>query len=146
VGLFRRRAALASASEGGSPAGDPVAVFSGGLLSWSGKPTGMPVTTSRGLARLEFYGWGIRVRGKGLLRRLLPAFEARFEELSSTRPLFARMGNKGIFFAAGKDREPIVFWTTQSDEILAQLERQGVRANRSEVRVKQLYEIDELPR
>jgi hypothetical protein len=81
-----------------------------------------------------------------LLRRLLPAFEARFEELSSTRPLSARMGHKGIFFAAGRDSEPIVFWTTQSDEILAQLERQGVRANRSEVRVKQLYEIDELPR
>jgi hypothetical protein len=56
------------------------------------------------------------------------------------------MGHKGIFFAAGRDSEPIVFWTTQSDEILAQLERQGVRANRSEVRVKQLYEIDELPR
>jgi hypothetical protein len=56
------------------------------------------------------------------------------------------MGKKGIFFAAGNDIEPIVFWTTQNGDIIARLERQGVRANRSEVRVKQLYEIDELPR
>jgi hypothetical protein len=84
-GSFRRRGALTSASEGW-PADDLVAVFSGGLLSWSGKPMGMPVTTSGGLARLEFYGWGIRVRGKGFLRRLLPTFEARFEESALMAP------------------------------------------------------------
>lgn len=106
----------------------------------------MPVTTSDGLARLEFFGWGIRVRGKALIRWLLPTWEARFEELSSTRPLSAPFGRRGIFFAARNRTDPVVFWTRQGSAILARLEQQGVRADCSGVRVRRLYEIDELPR
>jgi len=117
----------------------------------------MPVITTNGLARLEFFGWGIRVRGKVLVRWLLPTWEARFEELSSARPLFAPLGRQGMFFAArnvpagsrgrgGGLSDRIVFWTGKGAEIVARLEQFGVRADFSEVRIGRLYEIDELPR
>ena len=110
-----------------------------------------------GLARLEFFGWGIRVRGKVLLRRLLPTWEARFEELSSARPLSAPLGRQGMYFVArnvptgsrsrdGGLGDRIVFWTRPRAEIVVRLEQFGVRADFSEVRIRRSWEIDELPR
>jgi hypothetical protein len=106
----------------------------------------MPVTTTNGLVRLEFFGWGIRVRGKLLARWLLPTWEARFEDLSSARPLSAPLGNKGVYFTARTVPDRIVFWTRHGNKIVARLEQLGVRADFSEVRIRRLYEMNELPK
>jgi hypothetical protein len=147
VRIIGRRRGWPGPAEGKLPAEVPVAVFSGGLLSYSGGGLwGMPVTTTDGLVRLEFFSWGIRVRGKVLVRRLLPAWEARFEEISSARPLSAPLGRQGVYFAARNVPGRVVFWTRRGHEILALLENQAVRADFSEVRIRQLYEMEELPK
>src|SRR5258708_18022950 len=57
------------------PVAEPAAVFYGGVMC-------RHLITSGSLARLEFYDWGVRVRGIVLSRWIVPTWEARYEELA----------------------------------------------------------------
>jgi hypothetical protein len=58
---------------------------------------GGAVETDRVKARfewLEFYGWGVRLRGRGLLARLLAVRDVRYEEIADLALLIASRGHR----------------------------------------------------
>jgi hypothetical protein len=63
----------------GAPDGSPERSYVGGSLTRGSR-------ASPPLARLEFFDWGIRLGGSvGPIRRLKPAWEARYGELRTVR-------------------------------------------------------------
>lgn len=99
------------------------ATFLGGLLSGSLNATWPMVI-------LECFDWGIRLRGSARLwRRLVPSWEARYEDLATVQ-LVSSMST-GIRLAAASGANAAVFWTFKSLEIMDQLETHGVPVDRS---------------
>jgi hypothetical protein len=74
LGLSIRRAA-SNARTIDVPAGEPDRIFWGGVMC-------RYVITSGNLARLEFFDWGVRIRGIVASRWVVPTWEARYEELA----------------------------------------------------------------
>lgn len=102
----------------------------GGLRSKS-------VNASYGLARLDCFGWGIRLRSSARwLRWLLPAWEARYDELVKAQLITVPLGNRGVRFQPADGTSPIIFWTFKGSIILDQLEAHGVTVNRNVTRLR----------
>ena len=59
----------------GAPAAELHELFRGGVM-------GRHVITSGSLVRLEFYDWGVRLRGTAISRWAVPTWEARYDELA----------------------------------------------------------------
>lgn len=97
--------------------------FSGGLLSGS-------VSATWPLVLLEFFDWGIRLRGSARLwQRLVPRWDARYEDLATVQ-LVSSM-SAGIRLADTRGADAIVFWTFKSAKIMDHLEAHGVPVDRS---------------
>jgi hypothetical protein len=61
------------------------------------------VRASEGLVRLEFFDWGVRLRANlRLFRRLIPVWEARYEDLATTQ-LIQGIAGFGVRFASPAD-------------------------------------------
>lgn len=86
------------------------------------------------MARMEFWDWGIRVRGsfRGI-RWLVPVWEARYEGLSA-QLVAASLASRGILVRAG-EADPVVFWTRRGGEIGDLLQMHGVPVDRSGARL-----------
>jgi len=107
-------------SHGGSPVGHAQRVSS------------LPAGGIRGYwARLEFFDWGIRVRGSKPGGFLLPVFEVRYSELTDARLVAAR-GRQGIRFRSDALPAPVTFETFADSipRIVSLLEDRDVRINR----------------
>ena len=113
----------------GVPGGPPERTFTGGLWSAAGSAI-WP------LARLELLEQGIRVRGRvGGLRRLVPAWEARYEELSGAQLVRVPIASHGVYVRTANAADSIIFWTSRGSEILDHLQVHGVPADRSVTRL-----------
>jgi hypothetical protein len=119
VGL--RRNALRLTRTIGAPPAAPAATFRGGF--WSRVTGG-----TRGYwARLEFFDWGIRLRGSKPGGFLLPVYEIRYDELTDVRLVATRLRH-GVRFCSDALPAPVNFETCPDaiPRIVAQLQGQNV--------------------
>ena len=120
-----------------TPAGDdPAALFYGGVMC-------RHLITSGSLARLEFYDWGVRLRGSIVSRWLVPTWEARYDELAIAELVALRWSRVGIWMRLRGTQDGIAFLANGSADVLRQLEQHDVLVNRS---VAQIKRVDELYR
>jgi hypothetical protein len=108
----------------------PERAFLGGLLSGNWSAT-WP------LARLEFFGWGIRLGGSvRLVRWLIRPWEARYEELATVRLISS--ATSGVRIAVEGRTDAVVFWSFRdAGEIADRLEAHGVPVDRSVTTLRQ---------
>jgi hypothetical protein len=118
------------------PAADFDRVFWGGVMCRA-------LITSGNLARLEFYDWGVRIRGTAISRWIVPTWEARYEELAIAELVSLRWSRLGVWFRLREDAGGMAFLSYHSNEILPLLENHSVPVNRS---LAQIRRVDELYR
>jgi hypothetical protein len=115
------------------PESPPESVFLGGAPT----PT---VSATTPLARLELFGWGVRLSSCARWLRYLPlsvpTWEARYDELAVVRSV-SRIGTSGLRLAVAGSADAVVFWTSQWPDILDRLAVAGASVDRSPVQFKQ---------
>ena len=117
------------------PDGDLRELFRGGMM-------GKHVITSGTLVRLEFFEWGIRLRGTAMSRWVVPTWEAKYDELAIAELVSLPASRIAVWFRLrGGDLRTIGFLSDRSSDVLRQLERHGVPVNRA---VTQVRRVDEL--
>jgi hypothetical protein len=119
-----------------APAGDLVGLFYGGVMCRG-------LVTSGSLARLEFYDWGVRLRGSVVSRWVVPTWEARYDELAIAELVALRWSRVAVWMRLRGRQDGIAFLANGSADVLRQLERHDVLVNRS---VAQIKRVDELYR
>lgn len=137
LGLWIRRAA----SNGriiDVPAAEPGRVFWGGVMC-------RYLITSGTLARLEFFDWGVRIRGIVVSRWIVPTWEARYEELAIAELVSLRSSRIAVWFRLRGDAGGMAFLSDYSSEILPLLERRGVPVNRSLAQIRRAEELYRTP-
>jgi hypothetical protein len=117
-----------------APAGDPVALFYGGVMC-------RHLVTSGSLARLEFYDWGVRLRGSIVSRWAVPTWEARYEELAIAELVALRWSRVAVWMRLRGTQDGIAFLANGSADVLRQLERHEVPVNRSVAQIKRVEEL-----
>ena len=130
---LRRAASCARVID--TPAGDSNREFAGDVMC-------RYVMTSGSFARLEFYDWGIRIRGVVLTKWMVPTWEARYDELALTELVSSRSRVAVWFRLRGQSGGFGFLSARSSKEILDELEKRGVQVSRAAAefkRVAQLY-------
>jgi hypothetical protein len=122
VALFRRRSAKSSRTIA-APEELPVAVWKGGLRTQT-------VNATSGTARLEMFDWGVRVRGRGFWKVLLPTWEARYSELATAQLIEWPIANHGVLMRSDSSVAPLVFVTLRDREVLEALAARGLLVDR----------------
>jgi hypothetical protein len=120
------------------PAADFDRVFWGGVMCRA-------LITSGNLARLEFYDWGVRIRGTAISRWIVPRWEARYEELAIAELVSLRWSRLGVWFRLREDEGGMAFLSYLSNEILPLLENHSVPVNRSLAQIKRVDELYRAP-
>ena len=116
------------------PAGEFHQVFWGGVMCRN-------LITSGTLARLEFFDWGVRIRGIAVSRWIVPTWEARYEELAIAELVSLHWSRIAVWFRLRGDAGGMAFLSYHSNEILPLLEQRGVPVNRSLAQVKRVEEL-----
>jgi hypothetical protein len=117
------------------PAGEFEDRFYGGVMCrW--------VMTSGALVRLEFFEWGLRVKGMLISRWIVPTWEARYEELAIAELVALPASRIAVCFRLrGSDDNPMAFLSDRSLAILPHLEKHGVPVNRSVTKISRVKEM-----
>jgi hypothetical protein len=110
--------------------GAPAVVWNGGLRTQT-------VHATSGTARLEMFDWGVRVRGRGMWRRLLPTWEVRYGELTTAQVMRWPIANSGVLMRTDGSAAPLVFVTLRDSEVLEALAVRGVPVDHSVTRLRQ---------
>ncbi len=110
-------------------------LFRGGVM-------GRHVVTSGPLVRLEFFDWGVRLRGSAISRWVVPTWEARFDELAIAELVTLPASRIAVWFRLREaDPRAIGFLCDQSSEVLRVLERHGVPVDRAVTRIRRVEEL-----
>jgi hypothetical protein len=117
-----------------TPDGEREAIFSGDVLS-------RHVITSGSLAVLEFFDWGIRLRGNLISRWIVPRWEAQYSELAMAELVTLPHSRIAVWLRLTNERDGIGFLRMPSSDILPLLEEHGVPVNRSIAQVKRVAEL-----
>ena len=117
-----------------APPGDLVALFYGGVMC-------RHLLTSGSLARLEFYDWGVRLRGSVLSRWVVPTWEARYDELAIAELVALRWSRVAVWMRLRGRQDGIAFLANGSADVLRQLEQHDVPVNRSVAQIKRVEEL-----
>jgi hypothetical protein len=137
LGFWIRRAATCRRTID-VPAGEFGRVFWGGVMCRA-------LITSGNLARLEFFDWGVRIRGTVISRWIVPTWEARYEELAIAELVSLRWSRLGVWFRLREDAGGMAFLSYHSNEILPLLEGHGVPVNRSLAQIRRVEELYRAP-
>jgi hypothetical protein len=137
LGFWIRRAASCGRTID-VPAAEFDRVFWGGVMCRA-------LITSGNLARLEFFDWGVRIRGTAISRWIVPTWEARYEELAIAELVSLRWSRIGVWFRLRGDAGGMAFLSYHSNEILPLLEGHGVPINRSLAQIKRAEELYRAP-
>jgi hypothetical protein len=129
---IRRAASCARIIE--APVSEREAIFSGDVLC-------RYVITSGSLAVLEFFDWGIRLRGNLVSRWIVPRWEARYSELAIAELVTLPHSRIAVWLRLRDDRGGIGFLRMPSSDILPLLEEHGVPVNRSVTQVRRVEEL-----
>jgi len=133
LGFWIRRAASCGRTID-VPAGEPGRIYWGGVMCRN-------LITSGNLARLEFFDWGVRIRGTAISRWIVPTWEARYAELAIAELVSLRWSRLGVWFRLRGDAGGMAFLSYHSNEILPLLERHDVPVNRSLAQVRRVEEL-----
>jgi hypothetical protein len=133
LGIWIRRAASCGRTID-APAAEFDRVFWGGVMCRA-------LITSGNLARLEFFDWGVRIRGTMISRWIVPTWEARYEELAIAELVSLRHSRIAVWFRLRRDAGGMAFLSYHSKEILPLLEERGVPVNRSLAQVRRVDEL-----
>ena len=132
---WTRLAATNSRRVADVPDGDLQELFRGGVM-------GKYVITSGPLVRLEFFDWGVRLRGTAFSRWVVPTWEARYDDLAIAELVTLPASRIAVWFRLrGGDKHMIGFLSYRSSEILPVLESHGVPVNRSVTRIRRVDEL-----
>jgi hypothetical protein len=117
------------------PDDDPSELFRGGVM-------GKHLITSGTLVRLEFFDWGIRLRGTVISRWVVPTWEARYDELAIAELVSLPASRIAVWFRLrGGDKHMIGFLSDHSSAVIRLLEHHDVPVNRA---VATIRNVDEL--
>jgi hypothetical protein len=97
--------------------------------------------TSGGFGRLEFYDWGVRVRGMRLTRWVVPTWEARYEELAIAELVTLPRSRIAVWLRLRGESSGMAFLSYRSDEALRRLAEHDVPLNRSIAQVKRVDDL-----
>jgi hypothetical protein len=131
--MWTRGAASSTRQLGLPTAAEPAAMYRGDVMS-------RHLITSGMFARLEFFDWGVRLRGIAICRWLVPTWEARYDELARV-DLVASRSRIAVWLRLRGEPGGIGFLTNYSREILDSLEKRGVSVNRSEAQFRRVDEM-----
>jgi hypothetical protein len=129
---IRRTAACGRTTD--APAGELTRSFAGDVMC-------RPAITSGGLARLEFFDWGVRLRGIAVSRWMVPTWEARYDELAVAELVKLRFSRIAVWFRVRGGAGGIGFLTSFSQEILRELAARDVQVNRAIAEVRSTAEL-----
>jgi hypothetical protein len=132
------RRAASSARIIDAPAGEHTAYFSGDVLS-------RHVITSGSLAVIEFFDWGIRVRGNPVSRWIVPRWEARYDELAIAELVTLPHSRIAVWLRLRDGQGGIGFIRMPTTDALTQLEKHGVPIDRSVAQVRRVAELYQQP-
>jgi hypothetical protein len=136
VGLvfWTRQAASCSRRIGAPPGGEPSRVITGDVMCKA-------VLTSGSFGRLQFYDWGIRIRGIPLTRWIVPTWEARYEELAIAELVTLRYSRIAVWLRLRGSTEQIGFLTQWNQDVLGLLEKHEVPVNRAVTQYSRVSEV-----
>jgi hypothetical protein len=117
----------------GMPAGEPEEFFWGGVMC-------RYVITS-GLTRLEFFDWGVRVRGAGISRWIVPTWEAKYGELAIAGLVALPQSRIAVWLRLRGESVAIAFLSDRTSQILPVLEKHGVQVNKVVTRIRRVEEL-----
>ena len=133
------RRAASSTRVIGAPAGDEhTAYFSGDVMS-------RHVITSGSLAVIEFFDWGVRVRGNPVSRWIVPRWEARYEELAIAELVTLPHSRIAVWLRLRDGQGGIGFIRMPTTDALSQLEKHGVPIDRSVAQFRRVAELYQQP-
>jgi len=109
--------------------------------SWIGDVMCRSAITSGGFARLEFFDWGVRLRGVAVSRWLVPTWEARYDELDIAELVKLRFSRIAVWLRVRGETGGIGFLSSFSKEILRELAARDVPVNRAIAEVRTPAEL-----
>jgi hypothetical protein len=118
----------------GAPAGELDALFLGGVMC-------RHLITSGLMVRLEFFGWGVRLRGTVLSRWIVPTWEARYDEVAIAELVALPVSRIAVWLRLRGEPTAIAFLSERSLEILALLAEHGVPVSRSVTKIRRVEEL-----
>jgi hypothetical protein len=116
------------------PTGELEDLFWGGVMC-------RHVITSGSLARLEFFDWGVRLRGTAISRWIVPTWEASYEELAIAELVALPQSRIAVWLRLRGHVGAIAFLSDRTSQILPVFERHGVPVNRSVTRIRRVEEL-----
>jgi hypothetical protein len=115
-------------------AGEPEEFFWGGVMC-------RYVITS-GLTRLEFFDWGVRLRGVAISRWIVPTWEARYEELAVAGLVALPQSRIAVWLRLrGEPPAAIAFLSDRTSAILPEFTKHGVPVDKSVTRIRRVEEL-----
>jgi hypothetical protein len=117
-----------------TPAGELEQFFWGGVMC-------RHLITSGTLARLEFFDWGVRLRGIPISRWIVPVWEAKYDELAIAGLVALPQSRLAVWLRLRGEPTAIAFLSDRTSQILPVLEEHGVQVNRSVTRIKRVEEL-----
>jgi hypothetical protein len=123
--------------------GRTVGVPSGELTrSWTGDVMCRSAITSGGFARLEFFDWGVRLRGVPVLSGwIVPTWEARYDELALAELVTLRFSRIAVWLRVRGEAGGIGFLSHFGEEIIRELQAREVPVNRAVAQVGSVAEL-----
>lgn len=117
-----------------TPAGELEQFFWGGVMC-------RHLITSGTLARLEFFDWGVRLRGIPISRWIVPVWEAKYDELAIAGLVALPQSRLAVWLRLRGEPTAIAFLSDRTSQILPVFEEHGVQVNRSVTRIKRVEEL-----
>lgn len=121
-----------------TPASEREAILSGDVLCRRS-------VTSGSLAVLEFFDWGIRLRGHLVTRWAVPTWEARYSELAIAEQVTLPHSRIAVWLRLKDGQGGIGFFRLPTIDVLRLLEEHGVPVDRSVAQVRRVDELYRLP-
>jgi len=129
-----RRAASCRRIINAPQGGPPLHLFRGGVMC-------RHLITSGLLARLEFYDWGIRLRGITMAQWIVPTWEARYEELAIAELVTLPYSRIAVWMRLRGEPEGIAFLSTWHEDILNQFEKREIPVNRAVAKIQRVADL-----
>ena len=117
-----------------APQGELLRLFRGGVMC-------RYVITSGSLARLEFFDWGVRLRGTLISSWIVPTWEATYDELALAKLVALPASRIAVWLRLRNGGDAIAFLSDRSRLILPVLQEHGVPVSDSLTRIKRVEEL-----
>jgi hypothetical protein len=117
-----------------APDGELEQLFWGGVMC-------RHLITSGSLARLEFFDWGVRLRGIPISRWIVPTWEAKYDELAIAELVALPQSRIAVWLRVRGESTAIAFLSDRTSQILPVFEQHGVPVNRSVTRIRRVDEL-----